>query len=147
MRFEKRQADARLTRTMQTNRKTQKFSGIVPWIKPSAKQRHSNAAAQGLYAVFPFYLGCVHFVPEPTKNANAWTLLIGRSCGGRRGGGERIEGWGHFASSSSENGSITEKSFQKEATPNQNSLFLSLLSLAILFTLSVIRWVCKHMAT
>lgn len=152
MRFEKRKADSRLTRIMQTSRKTQKFSGIVPWIKPSAKQRQSNAPAQEIYAVFPFYLGCVHFVPEPTKNANAWTLLIGRSCGGRRGGGgERIEGWGHFASSSFENGSITETSFQREARPNQNSLFaivtLSLLSLTILFTLSMIKWVCKHMAT
>lgn len=114
------------------------------------KQAERNA--QEIYAVFPFYLGCVHFVPEPTKNANALTLLIGRSCGGRRGrGGKRIEGWGHFASSSSENGSITETSFQREARPNQNSLFaivtLSLLSLTILFTLSMIKWVCKHMAT
>ena len=87
MRFEKRKADSRLTRIMQTSRKTQKFSGIVPWIKQSAKQRHSNAPAQEIYSVFQFYLGCIHFVPEPTKNANAWTLLIGRSCGGRRGGG------------------------------------------------------------
>ena len=150
MRFEKRQTDSRLTRIMQTSRKTQKFSGIVPWIKPSAKQRHSNAPAQNIYAVFPFYLGCVHFVPELTKNANARTLLIGGILWGEEGG-ERIEGWGHFASSSFENGSITETSFQREARPNQNSLFaivtLSLLSLAILFTLSVIKWVRKHMAT